>query len=162
MFPHAQNFFWTLGRSDLPGSLTEKGWTRKTKSVPLGYNTYYIRIVRYTFPPLHKIAQSPSNWSDLLGEHTLIVYYLDSCPLENCALFSGGPEGASSCDSTLRFLESEETETVKDFWTSLDWKGLVLVAKGVDLPCPLPHPPGFLKPFLSLKLLPRPTYGRVE
>ena len=46
--------------------------------------------------------------------------------------------------------------------TSLDWPGLVLAAEGVDLPCPLPRPPDFLKPLLSLKLLPHPTYGRVE
>ena len=59
---------------------------------------------------------------------------------------------ASSGDSNLRFLESVETDTFKAFWPSLDWPGLVIVVVGADLPCPLPLPPGFLKPFLSLKL----------
>ena len=54
------------------------------------------------------------------------------------------------------------TERVKVFWPSLDWPGLVLVVDGVDLPCPLPWPLGFLEPLLSEKLFPCPTYGREE
>ena len=52
---------------------------------------------------------------------------------------------ALSCDSTLRFLESEETETVKDFWPSLDWPGLVLAAEGVDFALSPASPARFLK-----------------
>ena len=66
-----------------------KFWTRKTKSVPL-WLRYLRRNYRYRFPPLHKFAHSPSDWSQLLEKHTFIVF---SLILKFHLIFRGGLRG---------------------------------------------------------------------
>ena len=53
--------FPRVSESYFPGSRKQKGWTRKTMFVPLGYDTY-LKIDRYTLQPLHKLTQSSPDW----------------------------------------------------------------------------------------------------
>ena len=73
-----------------------------------------------------------------MGEHILIAFYLDFS-LENNAYFSEGSDRYHPVAPLYVYRSPGGKETVKVAWPSLDWPGLVLVADGVDLPCPLPR-----------------------
>ena len=99
-------------------------------------------------PPLHKLDQSDSDWSRLWGEHILIAFYLD-LSLENGVYFFGGLRGIVPRlpFTFIGVLGNGNSQSRLTFFRLAR-----LMADGLDLPCPLPRPPGFLEPLLSEKL----------